>query len=171
MVRNLVQELNDMPDNPPNLWRPEVGDIVYGWVTVKDTVTVKYASSIATRTVQRLMIETPDLEMVEVQATWTMLAGLLEEHKVIVGDRIAIKRLKDPLGGKTFHRFALRVDRNGDEPSALETDPIATSARSIEGMPPAIPSNQAGLDVDPSAESPETTAAAVAGAGDDDIPF
>lgn len=168
MARNLVDEVNAIPDNPPNIWRPNVGDVVSGWVTSMDTVelTFRRGSGVRSEVVQtpRLMIATPDGEVVEVHAAHAMLASLIAENEVVVGDQIAIRRLKDALGSKKFCRYALRVEHDSVEPFVDEPEMMA------DAMGPTDAIDQ--IEAPGPAEATRAPGEAVmVAAGDDEIPF
>ncbi len=100
-IEDLEQEAAGFNDEPPEPWKPSVGEYVVGTVISIDIRSTKHDEEVPV-----LVLETADRRRVAVWALWTVLRNELKRVGVQVGDVISIRRLKDAdKGYRRYHVF------------------------------------------------------------------
>jgi hypothetical protein len=124
------------PDDGYNeTWNPETFPATIGGA-VEGRTTLKFAQPRGERTTfQKLVIQTPDGELVDVLGGRAGLARLIAKHDPQVGDAIAITAFgQNEKGayqyGMTVDRSGRRADRDRDPDSLLDAEPSETAKAS-----------------------------------------
>ena len=128
----------DAPDDGYNpTWRPETFPATISGV-VEGRVTLKFTSPLDPNrtTFEKLTIQTPDGELIDVLCGSARLARLVVKHDPRPGDSISITHFG--LDGKGWPQFGMNVDRSGrlanrEQPELSENEKVNRRARELLG--------------------------------------
>ncbi len=114
--RDLRAELEAADDRDPQVWKPEVGDMLVGTLVRYDEIDGKFGLVRAA-----FVDEDGTGQLRYVYLSTVVMIAEFEKADPQPGDRIGLKRLQD---GATFKRFSLLVERadrtteNSKQPTA-----------------------------------------------------